>query len=101
MIEKDITGNLQLVITDTKQNVTLINCGVFIDGVAVLQGDLGAAEIFPELEVHHAGHSVSAVRRRGPILQDFNALDRRQWNGKQVLERGGAILTHRVGSDTP
>src|SRR4029077_14984238 len=84
-----------------KQNVASINCRIFVQGVAVLQRHLCSPIIFPELQVNDSGDRICAVSGGGPVFENLNALDCRQRNGKQVLERGGAALADRVRSDAP
>src|SRR3981081_3136263 len=101
MIEENVTGNTYLVVAHTEQDVTLINGGVFIERVAVLQRHLGAAIIFPELQVYNARDGISAVSGGGAVFQHFTALKGRQRNGKQVLERAAAALSNWIWRNTP
>src|SRR5436853_7302481 len=101
MIEEDVTGDLHLVVAHTEEHVTLINGRVFIDGVAVLQRHLSAAVIFPELQIHDTCNRVGAVGGGRAVLQNFDALNSRQWNSKQVLKGSDAALAYWVGSNPP
>src|SRR5260370_25638342 len=90
VIIKHVTSNRDLVVADPEQHVAQILGCVFIQGIAILQGDLRATVILVELQVHHAGNRVRSVGGRSAIFQNLNALDSCDRNGSQIYETGAA-----------
>ena len=76
-----VTSDTSLVVAHSEEEVPLVLGRVFVQRVAVLEGHLGAAIIFIELEVHHAGNRIRSVSGRSAILQNLNALNRCDGNG--------------------
>ena len=81
LVVKNIAGDTGRVVAYPKEDVPLILRCVFIERVAVLDGHLSAAIIFIEVEVHHACNRIRAVGGRSAVLQNVDALDRRNGNG--------------------
>src|ERR1041385_1562639 len=99
MIEKDVAGNAHLVVTCAKENVATIQTGVFIKRVSVLQSDLGATVVFPQLDIYNASHRIRSVSGRCPIFQYFDALNGWKRNGVQIDEAGARIGSHSSAID--
>src|SRR4029077_5511382 len=91
VIIKHVSSNRDLVVADPEENVAKILGCVFIQGIAILQGDLRATVILVELQVHNAGNSVRSVGGRSAIFQNLNALDGCDGNGSQIHETGARV----------
>ena len=68
MIKEDVTNDAHLVVACSKENVATVEAGIFIQGIAVIQGQLGAAVICVGLEVDHAGNRIGSIGSGSPIL---------------------------------
>ncbi len=71
------------------------DAGVVLDTVAVLRGagqqrDVGAVELRAGDDVDHAPDGVGAVQHRRAVLQDLDALDHGERDGRDVGRRVGA-----------
>src|SRR6266404_6268133 len=84
VIEKDVTGDAHFVVANSKENVAVVETGVFIQGVAVLEGYLCAPIIFIELDVDNARNCIRPVGGRRAVLQNFDALNGRKRDGIQI-----------------
>src|SRR5438034_9037469 len=90
VIVKDVTGNGHLVVTNTKEDVGLIEPGIFGYGIAIVLRDLGPTEIFPEVDIDHTGYGVRTVHGRSARLQNFDALNRRHRDRIDIEKRATA-----------
>ena len=90
VIEKDVTGDAHLIVANPKENVAVVETGVFIQGVAVFEGQLCPTIVFIELEVDNASNRIRSVGGRSAIFQDFDALNGWKRNGIQVSESSAA-----------
>src|SRR5205823_1729535 len=86
LVIKDIASNARCLVTSSKENVAVIFGCVFIQGVAISNSHLRATIVFIELEVHHAGDRIRAVRGRSAIFQNLDALNSWNGNGGQIGE---------------
>src|SRR5204862_546688 len=87
------------VAVNLKQVVVIFGC-VFIQRVAIPQGQLNATVIFIELEVDHAGNRVRPVGGGSAIFQNLDALDSRNGNAIQIDESAAGIGPPRKRGDT-
>src|SRR6266478_9083085 len=86
VIEKHVASDACFVVANPEENVTAVDCRVFIQGVAVFRGHLRATVIFIELEVHHAGNRVRPVSGGSAIFENLDALDSRKGKANQIDE---------------
>ena len=61
VIVKDVASDAHFVVANPEEKVAVIFGCVFIQRVAISQGQLNATVIFIELEVDHAGNRVRPV----------------------------------------
>ena len=94
---KDVTGNGHFVVTNTEEDVGLIEPGIFGYGVAIILRDLGPTEIFPQVDIDHTGHGVRTVNGGSARLQNFDALNRRERDGIDI-DKGA---TEHSGNTAP
>ncbi len=63
---------------------------IVFEGLAITHRQFGALEVLLGDDVHHAGHGVGAVDRRGAVLQHFDAFDQRDRDHVEVDRTVGA-----------
>src|SRR6266404_6810870 len=88
MIEPDVTGDAHFIVANSKENVAVVETSVFIQRVAVLEGQLCATVVFIELDVDNARNRIRSVGGRSAVFQNFDALNGRKRNGIQIDETG-------------
>src|SRR5438874_7483037 len=86
VIEPDVTGDAHFVVANSKENVAIVEAGIFIQRVAVFEGQLCATIIFIELDVDNTGNRIRPVSGRCTIFQNFDTLNGCKRNGEQIDE---------------
>src|SRR6266699_948928 len=100
MIEPDVTGHADFVVARPEENVAAVEAGIFIQGVAVLEGHHCATVVFPQFEVDNTGNGVGTVSGRRAIFQNFDALNGRKRNGIQIDETAQTWTAAWIWHDT-
>ena len=100
VIVKDVASDTHFVVANPKEHVAVIFGCVFIQRVAIPQGQLNATVIFIELEVDHAGNRIRPVGGGSAIFQNLDALDSRNGNAIQIDESAAGVGPPRKRGDT-
>src|SRR5712692_1981946 len=100
VIEKHVTSDAHFVVTNPEEDIAAVEGGVFIQGVAVIEGHLRATVVFIQLEVHHASNRVRPVSGGSAIFQNLDALDSRKGKANQIHESAAGECPKRKRGDT-
>ncbi len=87
MIKVNGTGDLGFIITNSEDEIGAIFSSILIERVAILDRRFRATIIVAQLNVNNTSNRVCAVGRGGTVLQNFDAVDRRARDRKQIDKR--------------